>query len=63
MSLIVNNRATAQQMSLLDELGYLGKMNLSVEEASKLIKELYEEERLEKKRLAEEFEEISNGIY
>lgn len=49
MSLIIGNRATKKQIELLKKLEYYGSLNLSVEEAAKIIDELFEEQRLDQK--------------
>ncbi len=40
MSLKISNKLTAKQRALLVELEYIGKFDLTVEEAAKLIDEL-----------------------
>lgn len=46
MSLKINNRATPKQIAVLKSMDYYGRWDLSVDEAAKLITELFEERRL-----------------
>lgn len=57
MSLIISNKASAKQLEMLEQMGYYGKQNLTVEQAAQLIKEYWEEERLERKRQEEALRE------
>lgn len=45
MSLKINDRATAKQIQTLKNLGYIGKWDLSSDEAAKIITELFAERR------------------
>lgn len=47
MSLKINNRATPKQIAVLKSMDYYGRWDLSVDEAAKLITELFEERRLQ----------------
>lgn len=46
MSLKISNKLTAKQKDILQKLEYCGTWDLTVDEANKLIEELYAEKRL-----------------
>lgn len=45
MGLKIDNRATPKQIQTLKDLDYVGKWDLSTDEAAELITELFEERR------------------
>lgn len=47
MSLKIDDRATPKQIQTLKDLDYIGKWDLSSDEATKIIGELFEERRME----------------
>jgi hypothetical protein len=47
MSLHLSNRMTDKQRAILVKLEYVGKWDLTVDEAAQIINELFEEERLQ----------------
>jgi len=50
MSLKISNRATPKQIQILKDLDYLGKWDLSSDEAQAIITELWEEKRMQVQR-------------
>jgi hypothetical protein len=48
MSLIISNKATAKQIAMLNKLEYYGSLDLTVEQAAKLIDELFEQQRMDR---------------
>lgn len=59
MSLKITNRLTQKQRELLVKLEYVGKWDITVEEAAKLIDELV----VERKLSYGEIRDINNGYY
>ena len=47
MSLKINNRATPRQIKMLKDMGYMGKWDLSTDEAAAIITELFDQRRIE----------------
>lgn len=45
MSLRITNKATAKQIQVLKEMDYVGKWDLTIDEATEIIGELFEERR------------------
>lgn len=48
MSLHINNMVTDKQVAILTKYDYCGTFNLTIEEAAKIIDELFEEQRMHK---------------
>lgn len=46
MSLKISNKATPKQIQALKDLDYVGKWDLTVDEAAQLLTELWEERRI-----------------
>ena len=61
MSLIISNKVTDKQRAILKECEYYGTFNLTIEEAAKIIDELFEEQRLQRQHSEDDL--LGTDIY